>query len=335
VSRVALPCPVGNELVGHGPLPSDTVNPTGRPCGGNPSYACFVWKPNGDTSGKGSTTNIYRNQLPQLDAVIFLTDGGIETTLIFDDGIDLPDFAAFPLLATADGRTALARYFRRYADLAEELGVGVVLESATWRASADWGARLGYSDAQLADTNREAIDMLTAIRSSVSVPVVVSGCIGSRGDGYDPGQVMTVDQACAYHSMQVRSFASSDADMVSGITMTNVPEAIGLATSAADSNIPVALSFTVETDGALPLPQRHVGKQPHCSLGRVNEWSGVSHFGVRLVVGCFAAVTAPAPHSTLYLLCACSHTAEVATSCLALAGSFRSGTAHNVRKRAA
>jgi S-methylmethionine-dependent homocysteine/selenocysteine methylase len=199
--------------------------------------------------------NTYRNQLPQLDTVIFLTDGGIETTLIFDDGIDLPDFAAFPLLETADGRAALERYFRRYANLSEELGVGVVLESATWRASADWGARLGYSDAQLAHANRDAVDMLTAIRSSVSAPVVVSGCIGPRGDGYDPGQVMTVDQARAYHSMQVRSFAASDADMVSGITMTNVPEAIGLATAAAESNIPVALSFTVETDGALPTGQ--------------------------------------------------------------------------------
>ena len=60
----------------------------------------------------------YRDRLPQLDADLFLTDGGIETTLIFDDGLDLPDFAAFTLLADEAGRSALVRFFDRYADIA-------------------------------------------------------------------------------------------------------------------------------------------------------------------------------------------------------------------------
>ena len=84
------------------------------------------------------------SRLPQLDRGLFLTDGGIETTLIFQDGFELAFFAAFPLLRTERGIDALRRYYRRHASIALERGVGFVLESATWRASADWGARLGY-----------------------------------------------------------------------------------------------------------------------------------------------------------------------------------------------
>ena len=52
-------------------------------------------------------TTTQSHALPMLDADVFLTDGGIETTLIFEDGFDLPDFAAFTLLGDPAGRDAL------------------------------------------------------------------------------------------------------------------------------------------------------------------------------------------------------------------------------------
>ena len=143
----------------------------------------------------------YRHALPQLNGGLFLTDGGIETTLIFHEGLDLPDFAAFDLLKDATGEAALWKYFRMYAEIARRLGTGLVLESATWRASPDWGAKLGYSPEALAAANRSAISLLAGIRSefaSEATPVVLSGCLGPRGDGYNPSDTMSAREAEAY-----------------------------------------------------------------------------------------------------------------------------------------
>jgi len=81
----------------------------------------------------------YRKHLPQLEDDLFMTDGGTETTLIFHDGIDLPYFAAFDLLKNEAGIRWLRDYYDRYTAIAREHGLGIVLESPTWRASADWG----------------------------------------------------------------------------------------------------------------------------------------------------------------------------------------------------
>jgi S-methylmethionine-dependent homocysteine/selenocysteine methylase len=204
------------------------------------------------------THSRYRAELPQLTGSLFLTDGGIETTLIFHDGLELPDFAAFHLLKTADGRDALLRYFRAYAEIARRLGTGLILESATWRASADWGRRLGYTPESLADANRAAIRLLEQIREeygSGPTQVVISGCVGPRGDGYVAGATMSVQEAAQYHSEEIETFAATPADMICAITMNYVEEAIGIARAAERSRMPVVLSFTVETDGRLPTGQ--------------------------------------------------------------------------------
>jgi S-methylmethionine-dependent homocysteine/selenocysteine methylase len=196
-----------------------------------------------------------RPLLPQLDGNLFLTDGGIETTLIFQHGFELPYFAAFDLLRRPAGRDALLRYFWQYAELARAHGAGLVLESPTWRASADWGAKLGYSERGLADANVAAIDLLREIRDEFAgrVPsIVLSGCVGPRGDGYVPEQRMTPGEAHEYHSAQIRTFSRTAANLVTAITMNYVEEAIGIARAAGDAGLPVAISFTVETDGHLP-----------------------------------------------------------------------------------
>jgi S-methylmethionine-dependent homocysteine/selenocysteine methylase len=200
----------------------------------------------------------YRNVLPQLAGGLFLTDGGIETTLIFNEGMELPDFAAFHLLGRPEGTAALRKYFRTYAELAKRFETGLVLESATWRANADWGTRLAYTPQALAEANRKSIRLLCELREEIETresPMVVSGCIGPRGDGYVPANAMTPQQAEDYHSRQIETFAGSEADMVCAITMNYVEEAIGVARAAKQMGMPVAISFTVETDGNLPTGQ--------------------------------------------------------------------------------
>jgi S-methylmethionine-dependent homocysteine/selenocysteine methylase len=200
----------------------------------------------------------YRSHLPQLDGGLFLTDGGIETSLIFHDGLDLPHFAAFHLLRQPQGRAALRRYYEPYIAIARQEGAGFILESPTWRASADWGDKLGYSADALAAANRDSIELMDALRRAHETPrnpMVVSGCVGPRGDGYDPGLVMSPAEAQSYHAPQIGTFAAAGVDMVSAITMTNANEAIGVTRAARGAGLPVAIAFTVETDGRLPTGQ--------------------------------------------------------------------------------
>jgi S-methylmethionine-dependent homocysteine/selenocysteine methylase len=196
----------------------------------------------------------YRNGLPQLGRDLFLTDGGIETTLIFHRGLDLPEFAAFDLLKDEAGTEALRSYFRPYLELARENDTGFVLESPTWRASPRWADEIGYSADELDTVNRAAISLMDALRDEYGdvTPIVISGCIGPQDDGYDPKRKLSADEAAEYHSTQIGTFADTEADMVAALTLTYVDEAIGIARAAQAEGLPVAISFTVETEGTLP-----------------------------------------------------------------------------------
>jgi S-methylmethionine-dependent homocysteine/selenocysteine methylase len=200
----------------------------------------------------------YRDNLPQLGGDLFLTDGGIETVLIFHDGLDLPLFAAFDLLKDEQGTERLRSYYAPYVALARERGLGFVLESPTWRASPRWAAELGYDAAQLDHLNRKAIALLEEIRGEQGAghpPIVISGCVGPQDDGYNPSELLSAEAAQEYHSAQIGTFADTAADMVTAITMTYSEEAIGVARAAAEAGLPAAISFTVETDGRLPSGQ--------------------------------------------------------------------------------
>src|SRR5690606_19487273 len=200
----------------------------------------------------------YRNHLPQLSGEPFLTDGGIETTLIYREGFELPHFAAFHLLQDDQGVEALRKYYRTYASIAAVNKVGFILESPTWRANPDWGIKLGYDMEGLANVNRRAIDLLVEIRKEYeneNSRMVISGCIGPRGDGYNPSSMMSVEEAEQYHSEQIKTFADTEADMVSAITINYPQEAEGIIRAAKREGMPVAISFTVETNGLLPTGQ--------------------------------------------------------------------------------
>jgi homocysteine S-methyltransferase len=193
----------------------------------------------------------YRTQLPQLSGDVFITDGGMETTLIFHEGIDLPLFAAFDLLKDDEGRAALRAYYASYVELARERGVGIVLDTPTWRASRDWGAQLGYSAGELDAVNRAAVSLVGELRDAGDT-IVISGCIGPRGDGYRADDRMTAAEAEDYHAAQIASFAATEADLVSALTLTYVDEAVGVVRAASKAGMPAVVSFTVETDGLLP-----------------------------------------------------------------------------------
>jgi len=201
----------------------------------------------------------YRNDLPVLHDSLFITDGGLETTLMFHEGMELPGFAAFALMDDAKGRTLLAAYFRQYLAIAQQQGAGFVLESPTWRASSGWGKKLGYTAAALDKINRDSILLLAGLRDeyeSGQTQVVISGCIGPRGDGYTTSEKMTVDEATAYHGNQINTFSGTQADLVTAFTMNYAEEAIGITRAANTAQIPVVIGFTVETDGRLPSGQK-------------------------------------------------------------------------------
>jgi homocysteine S-methyltransferase len=194
-----------------------------------------------------------RAQLPQLSGETFLTDGGMETTLIFHDGIDLPHFASFPLLESERGIETLRDYFARYIELADSFGLGLILDTVTWRANADWGERLGYSADDLVDVNRRAVGFLAEMsKARVQSPIVVSGCVGPRGDAYSPDSLMTAEEAEEYHRPQIEALADSGADLTTAYTLTYAAEAVGIVRAAQSASMPAVISFTVETDGQLP-----------------------------------------------------------------------------------
>jgi homocysteine S-methyltransferase len=195
------------------------------------------------------------HNLPQLDGSVFLMDGGLETTLTFLEGVELPFFAAFPLLLDTAGRSRLEGYFEPFIRTSLEQKVGFVLDTPTWRSNTDWGAKLGYSVEQLVDVNRRAVAWAIDLKGRFASPatrIVVNGVVGPRGDGYRVDAKMTAGEAQAYHNPQIEAFQSAGAEMVSAITMNYVEEAIGIVKAAQANNIPVVISFTVETDGKLP-----------------------------------------------------------------------------------
>ena len=196
----------------------------------------------------------YRDSLPQISKDLFLTDGGLETTMTFLKGFELPHFAAFPLLENQKGIQALEEYYKSYIDIALEKDVGFILDSPTWRASSDWAKKLGYSDESLADINRKAIKLLANIRERFEneKTMVISYCIGPRGDGYNAEKMMSEDEAQKYHEVQINTISQTEADMISAITITYSKEAIGIVHAAKRARMPITISFTVETDGRLP-----------------------------------------------------------------------------------
>lgn len=199
--------------------------------------------------------SIYRHNLPQMAGKVCITDGGLETDLCFNHQIELPEFAAYNLLKDEKGYSTLFEYYKSYAKLANRYQLGLLLETPTWRANSDWGQKLGDSPSALNALNLKSVKLLEQIRQEYDCqksPIIISGCLGPRGDGYTPENTMSAKEAEHYHYQQIQSFAQSSVDMIAALTINYVEEAIGITLAAQELQLPVCISFTVETDGNLP-----------------------------------------------------------------------------------
>ncbi len=213
----------------------------------------------------------YRTSLPQLSGDLFLTDAGLETDLIFNHGIEIREFAAHTLLPSSEGRTALNRYFNGFLDLAKERNAGFILDSATWKAHRHWARDLGSSPAELRAANEESVRFISELRDRFSdnaKPIVLNAIVGPCGDAYRPEVSISTDQAETYHAEQLGWIAGTEADMVTAVTFNQASEAAGLVRAARSAGLPAAVSFTVETDGALPN-----GQSLAAAIGEVDEAS--------------------------------------------------------------
>lgn len=218
--------------------------------------------------------------LPQTSGGFFLSDGGLETTLVFLEKIDLPHFAAFVLLDNELGRERLKQYYVPYLEICAEIpGAGFILETPTWRANPDWASLLGVDTSRLRSVNVEAAQLIRSMRDRwaprLSGPIVTSGVIGPRGDGYVASAPGSVEDAAAYHSLQAEALAAGDVDMLAAVTMTTSAEALGVALAAQRVGLPFAISFTVETDGRLPSGE-HLGE----AIERVDASAPPAYFSI-------------------------------------------------------
>ena len=185
----------------------------------------------------------------------FLTDGGLETWLFFQRGFEAPEFAAIALIEDEAVRAALNEYFDGFLTLAESSGTGFVLDTNTWRGCPVWAEKLGLTKAELLELSRKSVAFARSVKERWSDrvhPILINGVIGPSGDGYSPDTIPSAEEAQKLHQPQISTLAAEGVDMLSAITITNVSEAIGIVRAAQAESLPIAVSFTVETDGRLP-----------------------------------------------------------------------------------
>lgn len=198
--------------------------------------------------------------MPEFDKLMetrrpFLTDGGLETWLFFQQGFEAPEFAAITLIDDPAARDALNNYFDHFLSIAEQAGTGFVLDTNTWRGCPVWADKIGVTGQELLAMSARSVEFAKLVRERWSNrvgPILVNGVIGPVDDAYRPGELPSAPIAQSLHRPQIETFANAGVDMISAITMTNIGEAVGITRNAVDFGLPVVISFTVETDGRLP-----------------------------------------------------------------------------------
>ncbi len=190
----------------------------------------------------------------QKDGMIYLTEGGQETEVMYKHGFELPEFSMYPLLDDPAAVETMQGMYEACLEVAASNGTGIVLGGLDYRASPDWAARLGYSSGVLADFQLRAIEFLRSVAEPFQhrVPsLLFAGAVGPRGDAYTGGETMDADEAERYHSEQIATLARAEVDLVEAMTFNNVPEAIGVARAAARFEVPASISFTLDSSSRL------------------------------------------------------------------------------------
>lgn len=185
---------------------------------------------------------------------LFLTEGGTETEIMYKHGFELPEFAMFPLLENPIAVTAMRDMFRSQLDVAAEFAMSMLLTGIDYRASPDWGAKLGYSPHGLAQANIQSIEFLRELAGEYNGQIprtLIGGTIGPRGDAYQLNRTITAAEAEDYHSVQLATLKQAAVDFACAATFNNIPEAVGVARAAKKIGVPLIVSLTVDSSSRL------------------------------------------------------------------------------------
>ncbi|MCB8822139.1 homocysteine S-methyltransferase family protein [Microvirga rosea] len=187
--------------------------------------------------------------------VVFLTDGGIETRLIYEFSLGLRDFASFPELFDSRGRAALRKVYTSYLDVAAQSGRPMLIGSPTWRAHPDGLRHAGFGEPDdLTRVNTEAVSFLRELRREMKLEkqVYIAGVIGPRGDGYRAEGAPQTEEAQHYHHAQARALADAGVDFLYAPTFASRTELIGVALAMAGTGCTYALAPVINGHGDLP-----------------------------------------------------------------------------------
>jgi homocysteine S-methyltransferase len=222
--------------------------------------------------------------LPQLTSPKpFLTECGMETTLVYKDKVHLPCFSSLPLVDTDSGRNLISHYYNSYISIAAAAGTGIVLDTRTWRGSTPWAKPMGLSTDKLLELNRAAVRLAKEARNSAmggenNIPIVISGTMGPLRDAYeDTSGVITLEDAREGYREQVGVLADAGVDLLALFTVTNLNEAVAVVELAREVRLPVVVSFSIESDGRLL-----GGRSLESAIRTVDERTGayVAYYGV-------------------------------------------------------
>ncbi len=180
----------------------------------------------------------------------FITEGGIETEIMYKWGFEMPHFAMFPLLDNPQAAAAIKGMYRRYLDVVAKYKQSALIGGFDYRASPDWGNLLGYSASALRDANLQSIQFLRDVAEEYKSDIdqaLFSGCVGPRGDAYQTKNTMDRYQAAEYHAIQLETLKLANVDLAWALTFGDPEEAIGVCMAAESLDIPLAVSFSLDS----------------------------------------------------------------------------------------
>jgi len=186
--------------------------------------------------------------------VLYLTEGGQETQLMYKHGHKLPEFAMYPLLDDRRAVADLTDMYTRYLEIAARHDLVALMGGLDYRASPDWASKLGISDDGLTEFQLRSIQFMRDVASPFQgqIPqILIAGIVGPRGDAYQQNRTITADEAEEYHGVQIETLRQADVDLVSAMTFNNIPEGVGVARASAKAGLPLSLSFIVDPSGRL------------------------------------------------------------------------------------
>jgi S-methylmethionine-dependent homocysteine/selenocysteine methylase len=185
---------------------------------------------------------------------LFLTEAGIETELMYKWGFEIPHFAMFALLENDQIVSTLRGMYRSYLDVAAKHEMSFLMGGFDYRASPDWAELLGYGPEALKEANLRCLDFHRQMGAEYASDVpeaVTMGCVGPRGDAYQLNRTISEAEAEDYHSVQLTTLRDAKVPLVYAATFNNIPEAVGVVRAARRLGLPIALSFSLDSNSKL------------------------------------------------------------------------------------